>query len=264
MRAIKRKIELYPKKPDMKKQNKILIYPFAIMGVFLMSVNSCNNDDDITPSNVTDIDGNVYHTVTIGTQTWMSENLKVTRYRNGDTIGTTNPATSDIADEDIPKYQWSYNGNESNAETYGRLYTWFTIADSRCLCPTGWHVPTITEWDTLTDFLTNNNYGYQGGGDDIGKALAATSGWDTDTTAGAIGNDQASNNSSGFNGLPGGKRGSNGIFNYLGIESKWWSSTEFDDGAWGRSLSNFEGGVSKTIAGKDDGRSIRCLKDQTF
>jgi uncharacterized protein (TIGR02145 family) len=245
----------------MKKQNNIIIYPLAVMGVFLMFINSCNNDDEITNTKVTDIDKNIYPTVTIGTQIWMAENLKVSKYRNGDPIGTTNPATLDIEDEGTPKYQWSYDGNENNVETYGRLYTWFTIADSRCLCPAGWHVPTISEWKTLTDFLINNNYGYRGSGNDIGKALAATSRWDPDTTAGTIGNDQASNNSSGFNGLPGGKRGSNGIFNYLGVESKWWSSTEFDDGAWGKSMSNFEGVISETIAGKDDGRSVRCLKD---
>lgn len=243
----------------MKKQNIIIIYPLAMTLVFLMLINSCTKDEDGTK--VTDIDGNIYPTVTIGTQIWMAENLKVTRYRNGDLLGTTNPATLNIADEDTVKYQWSYDGNESNAAIYGRLYTWFAIDDSRCLCPAGWHVPSISEWKTLTDFLMDNNYGYQGSGNDIGKALAAKSGWDPDTTEGAIGNDQASNNSSGFNGLPGGKRGSNGVFNFLGAECKWWSSTEFDDGAWGRSMSNFEGIISETIAGKDDGRSVRCLKD---
>ena len=92
---------------------------------------------------VTDIDGNVYHTVTIGTQVWMVENLKTTKYRNGVAIGTTTPATLSILSESLPtKYQWAYGGNESNVAIYGRLYTWYTVTDSRNIAPTGWHVST--------------------------------------------------------------------------------------------------------------------------
>ncbi|MBI5184900.1 MAG: fibrobacter succinogenes major paralogous domain-containing protein [Nitrospinae bacterium] len=88
---------------------------------------------------VTDVDGNVYNTVTIGTQTWMKENLKVTKYRDGTAIPTT---TADISAETSPAYQWAYNGDESNAAAYGRLYTWHAATDSRGLCPAGWHLPT--------------------------------------------------------------------------------------------------------------------------
>src|SRR5512133_920538 len=88
---------------------------------------------------VTDIDGNVYQTVTIGTQKWMKENLKTTKYNNGDAIVTTNPATKDISGESTPKYQWAYAGNDSNVNTYSRLYTWHTATDTRKVCPTGWH-----------------------------------------------------------------------------------------------------------------------------
>ena len=102
---------------------------------------------------VPDIDGNVYNTVTIGTQVWMAENLKTTKYRNGDLIGTTTPATLDISGESYTKYQWAYDGNESNVATYGRLYTWYAVTDTRNVCPTGWHVPTDAEWTTLTTFL---------------------------------------------------------------------------------------------------------------
>ena len=102
---------------------------------------------------VTDIDGNVYQTVTIGTQVWMKENLKVTKYCNGDVIGTTTPASLDISGEDTPKYQWAPNGDESNVAVYGRLYTWHAVTDSRNVCPTGWHLPDDAEWATLTTFL---------------------------------------------------------------------------------------------------------------
>lgn len=91
---------------------------------------------------ITDIDGNIYNTVTIGTQVWIKENLKVTRYRNGETIPTT---TADISGETTPKYQWAYNGNQSNVSVYGRLYTWYAVTDSRGVCPTGWHLQIIWE-----------------------------------------------------------------------------------------------------------------------
>src|SRR5688500_14669040 len=135
----------------MQKINRILIYPLFV-GVFLILVSSCKKDNE-TPATVTDIEGNVYHTVTIGTQVWMAENLKTTKYRNGDLIGTTIPATLDISSESAPKYQWAYNGEESIVATYGRLYTWYAVTDSRNVCPTGWHVPSDAEWTTLTTYL---------------------------------------------------------------------------------------------------------------
>jgi uncharacterized protein (TIGR02145 family) len=248
----------------MKKQPCTLINPLTILGAFIMLAISCNNDDENTPLKVTDIDGNVYHTVTIGTQVWMVENLKVTRFRNGDPIETTSPDTLDISDEDMPIYQWTYEGNESNASIYGRLYTWYTIEDSRGVCPAGWHVPTVEEWNTLTDFLIENGYGAQDDSMNIAKALADVSGWDTDTIASSPGNDPTVNNSSGFTGIPAGKRGNNGttgFFILLGKEAKWWSSTESQGGGCGRTIVYNEGGVSEIIASKDDGRSIRCLKD---
>src|SRR5262245_32163336 len=135
----------------MKKSNRIWIYPLLI-GLLSISLNRCNNDDE-SPATVTDIDGNVYHTVNIGTQVWMLENLKTTKYRNGDLIETTTPATLDITSESTPKYQWAYNGEENNAATYGRLYTWYAATESRNVCPSGWHVPSDVEWTTLSNFL---------------------------------------------------------------------------------------------------------------
>ena len=95
-----------------------------ISGVILLilMINSCKKNDDNV---IKDADGNVYTSVTIGTQVWMKENLKTTKYGNGDLIGTTTPATLDISLESTPKYQWAYEGNESNVNTYGRLYTWY-------------------------------------------------------------------------------------------------------------------------------------------
>ncbi len=95
----------------------------------------------------------IFNAIIIGTQVWLQENLKTTRYNNGDLIGTTTPATFDIRPESTPKYQWAYEGNESKADTFGRLYTWYAVTDSRGICPIGWHVPADAEWTTLTDFL---------------------------------------------------------------------------------------------------------------
>jgi len=152
---------------------------------------------------VGDIDGNYYNTITIGTQTWLAENLQTTRFNNGDFIGTTDPPTLDISGETEPRYQWPYNGNEGNVVPYGRLYTWYTVIDSRNLCPEGYHVPGDSEWNTLRDFLVSIGYGYMGGAG-IGKSMAETYGWNSSDLIGAVGNDQVSNNSSGFTGLPAG------------------------------------------------------------
>ena len=212
----------------------------------------------------TDVDGNTYKAVKIGNQVWMSENLKTTRYRNGDLIGTTTPATLDISGETTPKYQWAYDGNESNVATYGRLYTWYAITDSRNVCPIGWHVPTINEWSTLTTYLTNNSYGYEGSGSDIAKSMAATSGWTTSTTAGTIGNDQASNNSSGFTARAGGMRynGQAGIYWFvaLGDRGRWWTtSVGIESFELIYSYANASNGSYNDYI--HDGCSVRCLKD---
>jgi len=211
---------------------------------------------------VNDIDGNNYNTVKIGTQVWMAENLKATRYSNGDTIGTTASAIIDISYESLPEYQWAFNGNVSNVVTYGRLYTWFAITDSRKICPTDWHIPSNTEWTTLTDYLTNNDYGYQGSGSDIAKSMAAISGWKTFTDAGTIGNDEGSNNSSGFTALPGGYRFEGGLFNYIGESGFWWSADEYNagDANYWRMYNN-SSEVSNFHNYKKDGFSVRCLKD---
>ena len=210
---------------------------------------------------VTDIDGNVYKTVAIGTQVWIAENLKTTKYSNDDLIETTIPSTYDISGESTPKYQWAYDGDESNVATYGRLYTWFAITDSRNVCPIGWHVPSDAEWTILADYLTNNGYGYGGSGSDIAKSMATTSGWTTYTTAGTVGNDQASNNSSGFSALPGGSRSNNGAFVNIGDNGLLWSSTEtLATYAFYRYIIYVNSDVFGNYCDKSTGLSVRCLK----
>jgi uncharacterized protein (TIGR02145 family) len=227
-----------------------------LIGLVIILTNSCKKVGE-KPISITDIDGNVYNTVKIGTQVWMAENLKTTKYRNGDLIGTTTPATLKIS---LGGYQWAYDGNEGNVETYGRLYTGYAITDSRNVCPTGWHVPSDDEWTMLTSYLINNGYGYEGSGDDIAKSMAATSGWKPygNVEVGKVGNDQASNNSSGFTALPGGYRGMYySKFFDAGIQGIWWTS----NGSSSRTVSCFYSTVFVSAGNKADAFSVRCLKD---
>jgi uncharacterized protein (TIGR02145 family) len=212
---------------------------------------------------ITDIDGNAYPVVTIGTQTWMSENLRTTKYQNGDLIGTTNPATLDLSGESTPKYQWASGLDENNVEINGRLYTWYAVTDSRNVCPTGWHVPTYAEWTTLTDFLTNNGFGYQGSGSDIAKSMAATSGWNTDSLAGpgSIGNDQASNNSSGFTAKESGYRLYYGAFTFRNIVTYWSVSETNSTNSYYLYMTYLDSYVYISSYFKKSGFSVRCIKD---
>jgi uncharacterized protein (TIGR02145 family) len=213
----------------MKKEHSINIWKLIFIGFLSAFISNCKKDNIAeTPNTITDIDGNVYHTVTIGTQVWMAENLKVTRYRNGDVIGTTTPAMLDISNETGPKYQWAYDGDENNVDTYGRLYTWYAINDSRNICPTGWHVPTFDEWTTLGNYLIANEYNYDGllEGNKYAKSLASQSGWALSSIEGAIGNIDypTKKNITGFTALPGGMR-TNFSFEGIGSGGIWWSLT---------------------------------------
>ena len=197
---------------------------------------------------VTDIDGNVYKTVSIGTQVWMKENLKVTRYSNGDIIGTTTPATLNVSGESGPKYEWAYNGDEDNVAVYGRLYTWFAVTDSRSVCPTGWHIPSDSEWTTLTTYL--------GGFKIAGGKLKETghSHWQSPNTG--------ATNETGFTALPGSYRSINGEFSHFGIYGGWWSSSEMNPFmVWTRYLTAVANYTGVYPYGKSLGFSVRCLKN---
>jgi uncharacterized protein (TIGR02145 family) len=197
-----------------------------------------------------DIDGNVYKTVIIGTQIWMAENLKVTKYSNGDTIGTTYPDTLNYMQVSNPKYQWIYENKDSNLYSYGRLYTWFVVNDNRNVCPTGWHVPTQVDWATLIQFL---------GGDSLahGKLKeVGTKHWDKPNIG--------ATNKSGFTGIPGGNHHPKGTFLFMGECGHWWSSTEFDKNFAWRLRLRYNNDIENFLdyAPKLMGWSIRCIKDK--
>ncbi len=222
-----------------------MIRVLSVSGVFLtiILVQSCKKEAD---SPLTDIDGNVYNkAVTIGTQVWMVENLKTTKYSNGDTIGTT---TGDISSESTPKYQWAYDGDEKNADTYGRLYTWYAATDPRNVCPTGWHVPTDDDWTTLTTFL---------GGED----LAGIKLKETGSTHWLPPNSGLQTNESNFTAIPGGCY-YDGLFGYFGHRGFWWSSTESSESlGYFRTMSGLFDFVSRDGTNKQYGFSVRCIRD---
>jgi uncharacterized protein (TIGR02145 family) len=198
--------------------------------------------------NVTDIDRNSYTSVKIGTQVWMVQNLRTTKYRNGDLIGTTTPDTLDIRTENKPKYQWIYKGYEDKVAIYGRLYTWYAVSDSRNIAPLGWHVPSYGDWATLIDYLDEQ---YNSGAK---LKETATTHWIT-PNAGA-------DNSTGFTALPGGNREVDGAFNYIGYHGSWWSTDEYlSDYAWNQYLSYDSSSFTGTFVMKKLGISVRCVLD---
>jgi uncharacterized protein (TIGR02145 family) len=193
----------------------------------------------------TDIDGNIYDTVAIGTQVWMKQNLKVSKYRNGDSI-PTNLSNSTWQATTSGAYA-IYNNTATNDSIYGKLYNWYAVADSRGLCPTGWHVPGDAEWTTLENFL---------GGSSVagGKMKAVSSLWTAPNTG--------ATNSSGFTGLPGGNRDGNGTFFFIGFFGYWWSSTQASSpDAWYRVLSYVNANSYRDLITKTYGFSVRCVRD---
>jgi uncharacterized protein (TIGR02145 family) len=195
-----------------------------------------------------DIDGNVYQTVKIGDQWWMMENLKVTQYHNGEPIPnvTDNTAWASLSTGAC----CNYNNDEGMMAVYGRLYNWYAVNDSRGLAPTGWHVPTDAEMQTLSDFL---------GGDAVAGGKLKETG-----TAHWLSPNTGATNESGFTGLPGGSRSSAGVYGYMNAYGSFWSATEYSGThAWDRTLSynSTEFPHNYEYRYKRNGFSVRCVKD---
>jgi len=217
----------------------------------------------VSYGSMTDGESNSYKTVSIGTQTWMAENLKVTKYNDGTTVPNVTDATiwSNLTTGAVCTYN-----NTTNAEsirTYGRLYNWYAVNTGK-LCPTGWHVPSDAEWSTLDAYLNANGYDYDGSTTDnaIAKSMSSNTGWLSSTDAGTPGNNPSTNNKSGFSALPGGCRYGGGTFSFIGSYGYCWSSTEdLASYAYDRILYYSYGGLYYDGDDKVDGFSVRCLRD---
>jgi uncharacterized protein (TIGR02145 family) len=215
---------------------------------------------------VTDANGNVYQTVRIGSQVWMTENLRVTKYNDGATAIPYDTATADWTNATTPKYCFYNNTTNTNSmKKFGVLYNWYAIdpANSKKICPIGWHVPTDAEWDTLQNYLIAKGYNWDGTttGNKIAKSLAAKTDWQTQTSKGEIGCDLTKNNRSGFSALPGGIR-YNGTFSFQGGHGDWWSATAADaSSAWDRYFHSELDNLGRISFNKGSGFSIRLVKD---
>jgi len=199
---------------------------------------------------VTDVDENIYNTVIIGTQTWMKENLKTTKFNDSASIPFVTEDSAWIALTTLG-YCW-YNNDIDNKSTYGALYNWYAVSRTtngdKNICPSGWHVPTDDEWITFNDFLG-------------GSAVAGGKLKETGTSHWKDPNSNATNEY-GFTALPGGFRGTDGIYYDLNEWGNWWSSTPYDDyQAWLRWLNYEDGILGRGYYSEPSGISVRCLKD---
>lgn len=196
---------------------------------------------------LTDQDGNTYKTITIGSQTWMAENLRTTKYRNGEAI----PRITDYdAWRKISAGAYCNYRNTNNIDTiatFGRLYNWYTVIDERNLAPQGWHIPTKEEFQVLIDYL---------GGDTVaGRKMKeiGLSHWITYNDA---------NNESGFTALPAGSRYGFGPYLNIGVWNILWSNSEKDETtAWYFKIAAGKAGIEQVNFFKEYGHSVRCIKD---
>jgi uncharacterized protein (TIGR02145 family) len=234
-------------------------YVCAFFLIFLITF--CEKDDKNT---IKDVDGNNYTSVTIGTQKWIVENLRTTRYNDGTSIPLVTE-TTEWSNLTTAGYCW-HNNDISNKYTYGALYNWHTVNTGK-LCPTGWHVPSDAEWTILENYLITNGYNYDGTTTDnkIAKALSSTTLWTSSEITGAVGNSDfpAKRNATGFTAIPVGIRHPDGSF-YLpkSFYSAWWPCSENTSTTawrWGTGYNLPE--INKVDTNKNYGLPVRCVSD---
>jgi uncharacterized protein (TIGR02145 family) len=207
-----------------------------------------------TYGTMTDQQGNVYKTIVIGTQEWMAENLKTSLYRNGEQIINVSNLSQWI---NLTSGAWCIYNNQNQFDCpYGKLYNWFAVTDPRNVCPTGWHVPTDAEWSILINYLDPNADGGNNFPNTAGGKMKSTG------TQYWINPNQDASNESGFSGLPGGNRDDVGGFGSMHNNGWWWSSTEYTStNGWARYIDYPNGSVGRPNYIKQDGFSVRCLRD---
>jgi uncharacterized protein (TIGR02145 family) len=221
------------------------------------------HNPDLSYGTLIDQEGNVYKTITIGTQEWMAENLNTSIYRNGEPIPNV---TDEIQWGGLSTGAWCYYNNDSSYSCpHGKLYNWYTCVDGRQLCPTGWHVPSDSQWKTLIGYLDSTLFSNPDAmnPDAVGIISGIAGGKmksiGSQYWAGA--NDGATNEV-GFSGLPSGYLGSNGIFGGIGQSGSFWSATErYADHAWLYYLVYQAGTSTRSFNGEMVGFSVRCLRD---
>jgi uncharacterized protein (TIGR02145 family) len=219
-----------------------LIFATTVLATILISSNSCTSEDDSTPK-----DDSNKQTCKIGNQVWMSENLNVDKFRNGDPIPEARTAEEWKKANDNKQPAWCYYNNDPNiGAKYGKMYNWYTVVDPRGLAPAGYHIPTDEEWTILAIYL--------GGETVAGEKLKSTSGWKD------LGNGTGQTC---FSALPNPMRGFNGQFGTnQGEEGVWWSFSTYNNlMAYTRRIVNTQTNLFKWEWYKGSGFSVRCIKD---
>jgi len=235
------------------KKSKIILFVILFFVTIKTSI-SCSEEKETTEppvievGTVTDTDGNVYKTIKIGTQWWMAENLRTTKFRNGEEIPNT-ASNSDWMSLSSSSYCYYNNDFATYGSIYGALYNWKAVNDSRYIAPEGWHIPTDEEWKTLINYLG----GFNAAGGKMKEA--GTAHWVSPNTG--------ATNSSGFSALPTGSRGgSTGEFGWVGLGNDYWSSTgNTQTEAWAYYVGNNIAGCLRLSHNKSNGFAIRCIKD---
>jgi uncharacterized protein (TIGR02145 family) len=238
----------------MKKTLKLAAELLSLSVIILITINGCKRTDE--PETVTDIDGNTYKIVTIGTQQWMSVNLKTTRYNDGTPV----PLITDYTEWfslNTPGYCWYDNNEANNKETYGALYNWYAVEPGK-LCPTGWHVPTDDDWQILALYIDPDaEAGFSESAVGGGKLKeSGTKHWSAPN--------EGATDKYGFSALPGGYRLQYNDLNYTDINKfgVWWSSTESTDiYSWVVDMGYNNAILYRYLGRKKDGHSVRCIRD---
>lgn len=218
-------------------------------------VGTAYGEERIFSTKIDDVDGNQYKTIVIGTQLWMAENLKTTKYNDNSQIPlvTSNTAWTTLTTH---AYCWANNNETLYKPLYGAFYNWYAVGPGK-LCPTGWHVPTDDDFKTLEVALgmTQAQAGAtEWRGSDQGKQMKNLTGWNTGENG---------TNTSGFSALPAGYRAyATGISEGIGLITYWWTSTEQDAAiALYRRIDGNNNGVYRAGTSKRAGKSVRCLKN---
>lgn len=258
-------------------KQKYSIFLTCVSLVVLMQLFACTKSEvEDTPEDTTytvfDIDGNGYHSLVIGEQEWMVENLKVTRYNDGTAIPYVE-GDSKWDELESPAYCWYNNDETAHKEKYGALYNWYAVNTGK-LAPKGWHVPSDEEWTQLEDYLIAKgyNYDYTLTENKLAKSLAAATGWRSYNVEGTPGSTDYPyfQNLSGFSAVPAGHRGYEGKFNGLGETTTWWSSSIAYDSpndqvhlfnAYYRMIYYQYRDVWRRYGSKYMGFSVRCIRD---
>jgi len=228
----------------MKKHRKLPVYMVALTAIFITLTTNCKKEEENSES-VVDIDGNVYKTVVIGTQVWFGENLKTTRYHNGDPIPEITGETEwlNLTSGAYCKFE----NDPANIAVYGLLYNWYAVQDSRNVCPDGWKVPAYDDWTALVNFLEGESIA---GGKLKQKG---TTYWKSPNTG--------ATDDYGFTALPSGYK-LGGTFREPGYYAIFWSSTEADaTDAHILDLISSTSQANLEEAYKSDGFSVRCIKE---